>query len=278
MAPPPDLIICVDNGSAPNHLAELRRGMPERVVLIENGDNLGVAAANTAGIEHAVALGAQWTLLLNNDAVASQTCLAHCLAEAHAGGDVAIVGPAVTFADDKSVIWFAGGIVNDWTAFPRHKALRQHTDKLPPTADTGYVSTCCALVSTAAWREVGPFRDDYFMYYDDAEWCQRARAAGWRCRYLAEVLCVHAVSASGGTRGSLGLTENMAYYLARNPLRFALDTRGLLRRTSRAAGLLTVYLGFNAWRAVRSRRSAVARAYFEGISDAIHRRMGRRRG
>ena len=114
------------------------------------------------------------------------------------------------------------------------------------------------------------------MYYDDTEWCQRARAAGWRCRYLGEVLCVHAVSASGGRRGSLGLSEDMAYYLARNPLRFALDTKGVVRRVSRVVGILTVYAVFNAWRTLRSRSPTIARAYLQGLADAVRAQMGPR--
>ena len=114
------------------------------------------------------------------------------------------------------------------------------------------------------------------MYYEETEWCQRARAAGWTCRYLGEVLCAHAVSASGGRRGSLGLSENIAYYLARNPLRFALETKGVIRRTSRVVGLLTVYASFNAWRILRSRRPAIASAYLQGLADAVRGQMGPR--
>jgi GT2 family glycosyltransferase len=272
----PDLIVCVDNGSAPEHVEELRRSAPEGTVLLEMRDNLGVAAANNAGIEYATVRGAEWILLLNNDAIAGPRCLERCISEARASERIAIVGPAVTFADEPDLIWFAGGIVNDWTAFPRHRALRQPTDRLPPTSDTEYVSTCCALISASAWRQIGAFKDEYFMYYDDAEWCQRARAAGWRCRYVGEALCTHAVSASGGRRGSLGLSENMAYYLARNPLRFALDTPNLIRRATRVAGLLSVYLAFNVWRLIQSRQPSIARAYVRGLLDAVRGRMGRR--
>ena len=102
------------------------------------------------------------------------------------------------------------------------------------------------------------------------------RAAGWKCRYLGEVLCSHAVSASSDRRGSLGLSENMAYYLARNPLRCALETKGSLRRISRVAGLLTVWAGFNAWRTMRSGKPAIARAYVQGLADAVRGRMGPR--
>ena len=276
MTPQPDLIICVDNGSPAEHVSELRMGAPEGTVMIELAENTGVAAANNVGMECALAQDVDWTLLLNNDATVDPNCLKRCVAEAAAGERIAVLGPAVTFADRPDLLWFAGGEVSDWFAFPRHRALRRPAATLPATSDTGYVSTCCALVSSAAWRSVGPFRADYFMYYDETEWCQRARAAGWRCRYLGEVLCVHAVSASGGRRGSLGLSENMAYYLARNPLRFALETEGAVRRTSRVVGLLTVYAAFNAWRILQSRKHTIARAYVQGLVDAVRGQMGPR--
>ena len=227
-------------------------------------------------MEYALSHGVDWTLLLNNDAIPDRKCLERCIAEAAAGDRIAILGPAVTFADQPDQLWFAGGEVSLWFAFPHHSALRKSAANLPPTSDTGYVSTCCALISSAAWRALGPFRADYFMYYDETEWCQRARTVGWRCRYLGEVLCVHAVSASSGSRGSLGLSENMAYYLARNPLRFALETKGILRRCTRVLGLVTVYAAFNAWRILQSRKPTIGRAYVQGLADAVRGRMGTR--
>jgi GT2 family glycosyltransferase len=173
-------------------------------------------------------------------------------------------------------LWFAGGRFSDWFAYTRHSGLNKPVAAIPPTADVGYMPTCCALVSSAAWREIGPVRADYFMYYEDTEWCQRAREAGWRCRYLGEVLCSHAVSASSGRRGSLGLSENMAYYLARNPMRFALETKRPILRYSRIAGLLTVWTGFNVSRMIQARNSALARAYLEGLVDAFRGQMGKR--
>ena len=68
----------------------------------------------------------------------------------------------------------------------------------------------------------------------------------------------------------------MAYYLARNPLRFALDTSQTLRRVTRVVGLLTVYGVFNAWRVLKSCQRAVASAYMHGLADALRGRMGER--
>jgi GT2 family glycosyltransferase len=288
MTRPPDFIVCVDNGSPAADVSRLRSGMPKGTVLIELGDNMGVAAANNAGMEYALSHGVEWTLLLNNDATVTAQCLDRCLAEATATAHTAIVGPAVAFTTQPDSLWFAGGTVSDWFAYPRHRGVLQPADSPPPSSDVGYVSTCCALLSSEAFRSVGPFRSDYFMYYDETEWCQRARKEGWRCRYLGEVLCAHAVSATAGTRGSEGYTrprrhietytETMAYYLARNPLRFALETPQMLRRLTRVIGILAVYGSFNAWQIIKSRRRAVAEAYVQGLADAFRGRMGKRPG
>src|SRR5438552_2415216 len=130
---------------------------------------------------------------------------------------------AVVFEERPDTIWFAGGRHSDELLYTRHRGLGRTVDKLPETSDTDYIAGCCLLVRTSAWGELGGFRDDFFLYYEDAEWCLRARGAGWRCRYLAEVLCRHRVSGStqGGHRA---LSPTSAYYRARNPLRFARET------------------------------------------------------
>ena len=276
MTLPPDLIICVDNGSSAEDVAQLRANMPKETVLIENGENLGFDAGCNVGIEYALSQNVDWILLLNNDATVEQECLSRCLAEALATPRVAILGPAVVFADRPDVLWFGGGRMSDWFAVPGHRGKLKPAGSPPPTSDVGYVAGCCALLSSEALRSVGLFRGDFFLVYGDGEWCQRARAAGWRCRYLGEVLCAHAVSASAGQRGSLGLTENSAYYEARNPLRFALETPQRLRRLTRVTGILFVYGAFNAWRIIQSRQRAVAAAYIHGLADAFRGRMGKR--
>ena len=77
-------------------------------------------------------------------------------------------------------------------------------------------------------------------------------------------------------RGSLGLSPNAAYYLARNPMRFALESRDPRRKVSRVLGLLTIWAGYNAWRILMTRRTSVAAAYVQGLLDAARGHMGLR--
>jgi GT2 family glycosyltransferase len=274
MTPCPDTVFCVENGCSAEEVATVRAGAPSDVTMVELTNNIGFAAAVNLGVEHALRSGAQWILLLNNDATVAHRCLGRCLEEATAYPRVAAVGPAISFADHPEKLWYGGGEVHDWFAFTRHRGLMASAATPPPSGQTAFVTGCCMLISKEAWLSLGPFRADFFAYYEDAEWCQRARANSWTCRYIGEVLCTHAVSVSSSLRGSLGLSENTAYYKARNPLRFALDTKARGRRVTRILGLMVVWNGYHAWRLVESRNPRVAIAYVRGIVDAFRGRMG----
>src|ERR1051325_5560509 len=113
------------------------------------------------------------------------------------------------------------------------------------------------------------------MYYEDVEWCDRARHAGWRCMYLGEVLCRHERSATAGSKGQLSLTPTSAYYLGRNSMRFAIETPNRMLRASRIAGVATVTTAHNA-RRLRGAPPGSGRAYADGIRDAFAGLMGPR--
>lgn len=272
----PDLLVCVAQEYRAADLDQLSAVLPAGSLLIAPGGNLGFAAAANLGITAAVQRGASWVLLLNNDATVSPDCLERCLREATGEPGTAVLSPAVAFTDETSRLWYAGGAHSSTFAYTRHRGLRRDSAFPRPSGDTDYVPGCCALISAAAWAELGPYREDYFMYYEDVEWCARARRSGWRVRYLGEVLCHHAVGVSSNQRGSIGLSENTAYYLARNPLRFALESDRLTDLLTRTLGVIAIWGGYNGVRIIRSRNTSVAMSYLRGLSDGWYGRMGRR--
>ena len=268
MTRPPDLIICIDNGSPAADVSQLRAGMPKNTVFIALDDNIGLAAAHNVGMDYALSQDVDWTLLLNNDAIATAQCLDRCIAEATADPRIAIVGPAATFTDEPHLLWFAGGreravrvprprLAYASPRLPRRRAQtsviypaaahccrRRHSDRL---ARSGLTTSCTTRKpSGASGPQLGGGDP---LSWRGSVYARRQRQ--WRAR------------------GSLGLTENTAYYLARNPLRFALETPRKLLRLTRVTGILVVYGAFNAWRAIKSGQRAVASAYLQGLADAL---------
>lgn len=275
MRPAPDVLIRVDNGSPALGIAPLREGAPAGTVFIDLPANIGWPAAVNTGMEVALAAGVDWTVILNNDAWVDPDCVAHCLEAARNLARVGVIGPAIVFAERPDTLWYGGGEVHPWLAFTRHRALRSPIGRLPASSKTGFVTGCCFLVSSEAWRSVGPFRADYFAYYEDAEWCQRAVSAGWTCFYVGEVLCTHDVSSTWGHSGGAGLSPAMAYYHARNPARFAIETKSIARRITRVFGVMTIWTAYFLLQAIRSRRLGIAVGYFEGLNDGFRGKMGR---
>ena len=104
----PDVgIICVDNGSSDGSVEAVRERFPG-VVLIEAGTNLGYTGGNNLGLQHALESGAQWMVLVNNDATVAEDSIdgfEHAIA---ARPDAGILAGKVYFADRPSTIWFAG--------------------------------------------------------------------------------------------------------------------------------------------------------------------------
>jgi len=153
--------------------------------------NAGYAAAINA---LAGQLGEPHDLLLLNPDAELTGPLASCRA-ALAGDRVAAVSPTV--ADP------GGG--RPWDVARRRqtvlRALVSHTgyaDKLRgtrfsdryasrPGEVSGYLSGCCLLISAAAWAELGPFDERFFVYGEEAEWQRRATGVGWRLRLVDEL-------------------------------------------------------------------------------------------
>jgi len=268
-----DSIVCVAQELTAEQIMVLRSAAPNVVVdVVER--NLGYSGAANRGVDRLVAEGCDWVMLVNNDATIDSRALAECLSAARRAPDVAVIGPAVAFADEPEKLWYGGGIFNPIWGFTRHRGLGAPSKRPPATSRTGYVPGCCALVSGAAWKAIGPYRDDYFMYGEDVEWCHRARVAGWSCSYLGEVLCWHAVSVSAAQRGSLSLSPTSAYYLSRNSMRFAIETPNPVLRATRVAGVAAMW-AFNSRRLTGAPRTT-ARAYAAGLRDAFVGRMGPR--
>jgi GT2 family glycosyltransferase len=268
-----DSVVCVAQELTGEQLMVLRSAAPNATIdVVET--NLGYSGAANRGVDRLVAEGCDWVMLVNNDATIDPRALATCLAAASRDSSVAVVGPAVAFADEPEKLWYGGGVFNPIFGFTRHRGLGSPTKRPPATSRTGYVPGCCALVSAAAWKAIGSYRDDYFMYFEDVEWCQRARRAGWSCLYLGEVLCWHAVSVSAARRGSLALAPTSAYFLSRNSMRFAIETANPVLRVTRVVGVAAMWVA-NA-RRLEGAPPTTARAYATGLRDAFAGRMGPR--
>lgn len=252
-------LVIVDNGSGEQALAMLRRlaAADPAISLLECGANLGVARALNLGIERASHGPFRWVLLLDQDSTAEPDLVGALLA-IHEGfpdpARLAIAGAA--FGEPAAG---ADAAAEPWVA-----------------VETAITSG--SLLALAAYRAIGPFREEFFIDYVDSDFCQRARARGYAIVTTRRALMSHVIGAPSRHRllWMHKWTSNHAvdrrYYIARNDTvmlrergdrpfgRWALKSLGrrlrtckrvLLYEDAKAAKTVAIFQGW--WHGVRGR-------------------------
>src|SRR5690606_16224223 len=87
--------------------------------------------------------------------------------------------------------------------------------------ETGYCSGCAMLVSRDVIEKIGLMNEEYFVYYEDLDWCTRASKIGLASWVVPGAVVFHKKSASTGVGGKSKFGSIPAYYLARNAFLYA---------------------------------------------------------
>ena len=206
------VVIVVDNGSTSEELLKLRQ-TKWNFVLLETGENLGYTGGNNRGIEHALQLGADYVLLLNNDTFIATDTLGNMMRAALADPKIGILTPKIFFHPDRHLIWSAG------TSLDRRFMIGYLTGykdsdrgQFDEPRDLEYASGCAMLIRNNVLRDVGLLCDDYFAVCEDIDYCFRAAKKGYRIRYEPSAAVWHIESASSGGHDG----PQYVYYQLRN--------------------------------------------------------------
>lgn len=260
----------VDNGSGDGSAALVREAMPGAMVL-ENGENLGfTGACNRALRLLREREDVACVLFLNDDTEVTPGFLEPLVALAD---ERTMVAPKTYLAGQPGVLDDAVGTFDWWRGTWRRRVLGRQEgpgDRYPHAVDTANLS--CLLVPRQAFHEVGLLDEAFFVYYDDTDFCRRARQRGYRLLYEPASVVFHRKGATlGGQASAFG-----CYYLARN--------RPYLIRKHRTRGQFAAFaVYFAATRSVRvaawlaQGRRDLAMATLAGVRDFLLGRMGPRR-
>jgi len=189
-------IVVVDNGSTDDSVARLRERYPE-LHLIETRANLGFAAASNVGMHAALTMGADHLWLLNNDTVVDRGALSELLVVMRADPSVGIAGSKIYFADRPETLWFAGGRVSQLSGWALHRGIEEADEgQYEEAAEVDFATGCSLLARARAVASLGPMTEDFFLYWEDVDWCARAHGAGWRVVYAPRSRVWHKVGGS----------------------------------------------------------------------------------
>jgi N-acetylglucosaminyl-diphospho-decaprenol L-rhamnosyltransferase len=200
-----DELVVVDNASGDGSAERIRaeidwRGWPVR--LIEAPTNGGFASGNNIGIR---AIDAESYLLLNSDSRVLPGAVKTLRAALQADPWVGIVGPRILGGDGQpEVSCFnfptpVAELLDGARTGPLDRLLSRWVVAIPPERaprEPEWISFAAVLIRREALLSAGPLDEGFFLYFEDVEWCHRARKAGWKIVHepAAEVVHLHGKS------------------------------------------------------------------------------------
>lgn len=218
----PDLeIIVVDNNSDDG----IKDFLPKikNLEFISSTSNLGYTGGNNLGILRALEDEVEFIFILNPDTTIEKDTISKCVAKMKDQA-VGIIGPKVLFSDQKT-IWYAGGKLDQDNVLGSHLGVDERDQgQFDKEGETDYVSGGAMFTRAEVFKRVGLFDDRYFLYYEDSDFCLRAKEAGFGVVFYPQAVVYHKNAQSTGLGSPL-----QDYFITRN--RFLLASKFLSLRT-----------------------------------------------
>ncbi len=168
------ILYIIDNISSDNTLELLSKYKDDRIVIIVNTQNVGVAAGNNQGILRAMADGCDEILIINNDVEFEYTLLEK-LSRQLEELNCSLVAPKMMYHPETHLIWWAGTKFNPKEGCMTHHIGIQEEDKgqYDHIEKMDYAPTCCVLLKREVIDDIGLMDEKYFAYYDDTDFFYR---------------------------------------------------------------------------------------------------------
>ncbi|MFZ5571248.1 MAG: glycosyltransferase [Thermodesulfobacteriota bacterium] len=204
---PADIFI-KDNGG--ENLDAVLKAYP-KVDIETFGVNLGFAAAVNRAIKDC---SAPFIVLLNPDTKIEGNFFRLAIQYLQDQPDVGVIGPKI-FNQDGSVQGSARAFPTLFSGFfgrtslltrlfPNNWITRKNilTGRINGTdpVNVDWVSGACMIVRRTAIEDVGGMDEQFFMYWEDVDWCKRMWMKGWRVVYYPKTHLVHYVGGSSDKR------------------------------------------------------------------------------
>lgn len=215
-------LILVDNGSNVNHEDTFKIIYPD-LIYIRSEKNLGFAGGNNLGVK--VATG-DYLLFLNNDTELSDGFIPTMIQEFRANPEIGLLSPLIIYHEDKTKIQYAGfSNMNYLTC--RNKGignLETNADQYSNvSSETGFAHGAAMMCRRQDLDVVGLMEENYFLYYEELDWCEKFRAAGKKIWFTGKTKIYHKESMSVGKESSL-----KTYFLYRNRMLFIRKNTNML--------------------------------------------------
>jgi len=215
-------LILVDNGSREDHHADFLLAYPE-LIYIRSEENLGFAGGNNLGIK--VATG-DYLLLLNNDTEITANLIPVLTAELDQHPEIGMISPLLLFFDAPDVIQYAGFTAMDYLTCRNSGigSMEMNNGQYDlDSRETAYCHGAAMMCRRADLDKVGLMEDQFFLYYEELDWCEKFKRAGKKIWFNGHTKVYHKESMSVGKESSI-----KTYFMTRNRMLFIRRNTGLI--------------------------------------------------
>lgn len=180
-----------------------------------NENNLGYAHGVNVGVKKAISEGYSRFCVLNNDTFVGPDFINNIIKTMDKNPS-SLIGGKIYYAkgyeyhkdryqknDLGNVFWYAGGIMDWANVYTKHRGVDLVDKKqYEKSEETEFITGCLICFDKKVWDRVGAWDESYFLYYEDADYCQRAKILGFKLLYEPKIIMWHKVSQSTGGSGS----------------------------------------------------------------------------
>ncbi len=224
-------VIFVDNGSLQQHEGIYKKTFPA-LIYIRSEHNLGFAGGNNLGV--AIAKN-DYLLFLNNDVEISPNFIDTMVATMENNKEIGLLSPLILFFDNPNVIQYAGFTEMNYVTC-RNKSIGggeiNEQQYAGDSREVGYCHGAAMMCRRTELESVGTMAENYFLYYEELDWCERFKRAGKKVWFIGSTHIFHKESMSVGKESRL-----KTYFMTRNRMLF-------IRKNSRWLNRVAFYLYF----------------------------------
>jgi len=207
-------VVVADNGSKDSSLCFLNKKFPI-VKVISLKKNFGFAKAANSALKNC---NTSFALLLNPDSKLFPGTIDQMMEFIKANPKVGIAGAKHLGFDNKLQLTWGRfpGIKNEIIRKALHVSLfenragnRKYLENMAKsTTRVDWVSGSCMLVRKQAWQKAGLLDENFFMYFEDIDWCKRIDDSGFEIRFISDAPVLHI----GGECARRNLVDAMVGY------------------------------------------------------------------
>jgi len=208
--------IIVDNGSVEEPVKPLIEKFPE-VQFIVNEENLGFAGGNNIGIR---AAKGDYLIFLNNDTEPKPDFIEPLLKVFRENESVGMASPKIIYHGTNKIQFVGSGSINPYTgrSFREHFKVEDNSD-FNYSKPTEMLHGAALMVKREVIDKIGLMPEVYFLYYEEVDWCSKAKKHGFQLWVVASSVVYHKESMSIGKNSpfkTFYMTRGRILYLRRN--------------------------------------------------------------